>query len=962
MQTIGRNSILSLSMVLCLCAVPSAQIAGQIKAMKLLTPDVGWAATNKKLFWATDGGKQWNDITPRPAIPGEIIAAVFFLNSSTGWVLFAGSNDTGENRFDLAATADSGAHWTLSRVKISGLTPAEAILTGDGYMYFLDPIHGWINLTVASGSAFHMGAALVTQDGGKNWNWVPMGSGSSGPIMFTTVKDGWILSPDHTELYVTHDGSKSWQQVSLQAPQFAHGATESYFPPTFQDANHGFLIAGFPDLDQPVLFVTTDGGFKWNASRTLPHTEGEIAIIDSRFVAVSIPDLGSLTLTTVSLVGVANQGTAVNAKLNRIAGLHGVDSLNFIDGTHGWILAGELLATANGGVTWTDITPPGARPDLHTDEPWPGSVQPGGALSAPRARSASRTEIGLSRPSVPVGVQTALGFDISQVLCKPFPNCSTQQSINYMQSWANFSPYLVTSIYLPSQNHATDHYLNASWVTAIWQQGWGLIPIWVGLQSPCSCKPGTGTYPNCTLFTYQLGPDAATAASQGTADATTAEGVAAGLISSGVAIVYKDLENYNPASVLPSGARCGDVVNAYLSSWNAKLHHDFFAAGVYGNPIPAVDWQARVSPLPDDAWIAQYPAAGKPPAVTIWNLGTAYGMTDSMWPFYQRIHQYTNTHNEAWGGTPSFGVDGDIANAEIVSNNNVTNYTYNTPPTNIDCPGAINTVPLAINDMNNGVLINGPGQRGAVVGYFQASLGSPIYGFQNTAGTCTTITVSGAVYVEATGINNLGQIVGYFEDSNGAFHGYLQNPGKSPTQIDYSGGGQTYLYGINDAGQVVGFAYSPSTFYYQTFMYYGGHFYPLGFSGNFDYTLGYGINGDATLTGTYYFQPYTDDFELSAIPPTWTGTVIDLTPGGMANTIAHGINANNELAGIYYSTACMNTSDQCAFMWPGSVLLNILTYGGTANVVYGMNDFGQLVGPYTDTSTQYSHGALWTHQ
>jgi probable HAF family extracellular repeat protein len=446
---------------------------------------------------------------------------------------------------------------------------------------------------------------------------------------------------------------------------------------------------------------------------------------------------------------------------------------------------------------------------------------------------------------------------------------------------------------------------------------------------------------------------------QGELDAKAAEQAAANL-GAGAAIIYKDLENYSPASVLPTGSTCGSVVNAYLSGWDTQLHSDQYSAGAYSNPTPAANWAAtgNVSPLPDDVWIAQ--ANNQ---ITTWNVGTKYGMTDSMWPDYQRIHQYTGTHSEAWGGTPSFSIDSDIVNAEVFSNTEIPNYAYT--PTNIDCPGAIETIPVGINDMSNGALINGPGQMGTVVGFFQSSLGSPTYGFQNTAGSCTTISFPGSSYTEATGINNLGQIVGYFEDSTGAYHGFLLNPGKSPVKIDYTGGGQTYLYGINDAGQIVGWAYNSGTFLYQTFMYYGGQFYPLGFTSNFEYTLGFGINGDATLTGLYYYEPDMEDFELSTLPsgtpPTWTGNVVGLTPGGTANTIAKGINANNEMAGYYYSSECMNTVGQCGFTWSGGTSLDILSYGADANVASGINNLGEVVGPYNDSATQYSHGLIWTH-
>src|SRR2546429_655382 len=82
-----------------------------IQSMKLMAPGVGWAASSGQLFWTTDGGQNWKDITP-PANPGTGISAVFFLDTSTGWVVLSRQADPDQEReFDFAATTNAGASW-----------------------------------------------------------------------------------------------------------------------------------------------------------------------------------------------------------------------------------------------------------------------------------------------------------------------------------------------------------------------------------------------------------------------------------------------------------------------------------------------------------------------------------------------------------------------------------------------------------------------------------------------------------------------------------------------------------------------------------------------------------------------------------------------------------------------------------------------------------------------------------
>jgi photosystem II stability/assembly factor-like uncharacterized protein len=70
-----------------------------------------------------------------------------------------------------------------------------------------------------SGSAFRPGRLLVTNDGGRTWNYTPGDSGAGGSVCFFNGHDGLLSGgPENTELYVTHDASSTWQELSLKAP------------------------------------------------------------------------------------------------------------------------------------------------------------------------------------------------------------------------------------------------------------------------------------------------------------------------------------------------------------------------------------------------------------------------------------------------------------------------------------------------------------------------------------------------------------------------------------------------------------------------------------------------------------------------------------------------------------------------------------------------------------------------
>jgi photosystem II stability/assembly factor-like uncharacterized protein len=366
MRTVQASLVPSLLLIVCLCATVSAQQAGRIESMKLLTPDVGWAATARNLFWTVDSGQHWKDIAPKFG-PGQSIDSVFFQDASTGWVLLIGE-DAGadEPRFDLASTANAGTNWSISRVKIPHLNPESTTLTGGSHIDFVDSLHGWMNLPVVSGAAFRLGILLATADGGKSWDWVPESPGVSGIIRFISPNDGWLAGgPGDEHLYVTHDGSKSWQESSLKAPPETGKAIHPlYDSPIFADSKNGFLPVTYSGPEGAglslVLFSTHDGGNTWKLDRVLPRLP-EIyggmpfpsAVADSVLLTVYGTGRVRPRLTAVPPDGKADTKSA------QIPYGSSVLQLSFVGRGRGWALAdSRLLSTTDTGDTWTDVTPP----------------------------------------------------------------------------------------------------------------------------------------------------------------------------------------------------------------------------------------------------------------------------------------------------------------------------------------------------------------------------------------------------------------------------------------------------------------------------------------------------------------------------------------------------------------------------------------------------------------------------
>jgi hypothetical protein len=159
--------------------------------------------------------------------------------------------------------------------------------------------------------------------------------------------------------------------------------------------------------------------------------------------------------------------------------------------------------------------------------------------------------------------------------------------------------YAAAAIYIGGDNAAckTQSQLSPSWVSTVTGAGWTLIPTFVGKQAPCT-----------TGFSV-MGSNPSAAAADGTADADTAASRMSALGLNPPAVVYDDMEAYNPAD-----AGCAADVAAYLDAFIAGMHGHGFRAGVYGSTASTIAQLVSAygnssRQRPDDLWIA-HPGGG----------------------------------------------------------------------------------------------------------------------------------------------------------------------------------------------------------------------------------------------------------------------------------------------------------------------------------------------------------------
>ncbi len=352
--TVGNTSVLS-------GTTPSPQLqnsASSIKELHMLDHSKGWALTNQKILFTSDGGQRWKDVTP-PHSAGGIDRGAF-MNDKSAWVVSLGQANT----VNVWRTSDGGQQWQSSTISVNG---PEVLGSPD----FLTTQEGFLEISAGGpGAGSEQASIFHTTDGGQNWTNIselPRGGLKSG-ISFKDAQNGWATGSDASEtpwLYVTHDGGHTWEQLPLgQLPgSIGTESTSVHYttmPPVFF-GNDGFLpiqvVGQLADTASSkvngIMLLTSDnGGASWFTDwKANPKTLTTFASTD---LFIGSTHNAWATDQDGNVYGTSDAGENWSKLASKI---DTIKALSFVDTSYGWAISDtKLWQTTDGGSHWSQIT------------------------------------------------------------------------------------------------------------------------------------------------------------------------------------------------------------------------------------------------------------------------------------------------------------------------------------------------------------------------------------------------------------------------------------------------------------------------------------------------------------------------------------------------------------------------------------------------------------------------------
>jgi len=273
-----------------------------------------------------------------------------------------------------------------------------------------------------------------------------------------------------------------------------------------------------------------------------------------------------------------------------------------------------IWSTEDGGRNWTPIPLPNGQTSLIREEivntAW--SVNP--TLIQP---------LGEEIPDVPlIAVMQGHAFDKCEI-----------PSLENLAVWRAQSPYRAVNLYIGGISRACDNAsLTPEFIAQLRQQGWGLIPTWVGLQA------------RCMNYKYPMSKDPPKAYQEGRMEAERATLAAQQLGLTNAAgngsVIYYDLEHYDI-----SKDWCHEAARAFINGWVERMTELGMIGGVYSTGRPLSQFADLPNP-PPVIWAAHWIYPSYNPEATVWDVSY---LSNDLWKDRQRLRQYAGGHPETWG-------------------------------------------------------------------------------------------------------------------------------------------------------------------------------------------------------------------------------------------------------------------------------------------------------------------------
>ena len=266
------------------------------------------------------------------------------------------------------APSDVATTWMAQNAGSGG---SKAVLTS---VNFVDTTHGW---AVGVGSSGHAPIILATTDGGATWKAQDAGvvgsKGSLYSVSFVDARHGWAVGASNTGvdfgnalIIATTDGGATWKAQDISG---ADGKGLLLYSVNFVDASHGWAVGVSSSISgyAHTILATTDGGATWKAQDAGSAASGgqlnSVYFVDAK-TGWAVGFGSSFNGTAPVILATTDGGTTWKAQdAGSAASGDELNSVSFVDATHGWVVGSGLhngiatpvpviLATSDGGVTW----------------------------------------------------------------------------------------------------------------------------------------------------------------------------------------------------------------------------------------------------------------------------------------------------------------------------------------------------------------------------------------------------------------------------------------------------------------------------------------------------------------------------------------------------------------------------------------------------------------------------------